>query len=268
MFHRPQSGFDDDAPTSTSAASAARTTACAFARNPSSKSQPTSTYKPKHYSSNVPRRAYSSPYPSLTQNPSPSPFTHPFSHKPLPIRQHRRPPDPHRRPHPHRPHPHRPHPHRPHPHRRPNPHPIILPRPKYSPRYSRAAPPMHSPTHNPESSFSPDNKLPPLLLNDNDRMLPAISTITGNTGTRSPSGGLGFHRPPPPSQLSGSMPFRQMRPIHNDSPASMDVDTTSAASTPSPDRQKEDTPTSITLDDPDVRLAAEALGDLRAGKWF
>lgn len=230
MFHRPQSGLDDDAPTSTSASTS--TAACAFARNPSSKS------KSKH-SSNVPRPAYSSPYPSLTQNPTPSPFTYPFSHKPLPIRQHHRPTLP-----------------------------IILPRPRYSPRHSRAAPPMHSPTHNPEPSFSPDNKLPPLLLNDNDRMLPAISTITGNTGTRSPSGGLGFHRPPPPSQLSGSMPFRQMRPIHSESQASMDVDTTSAASTPSPDRQKEDTPSSITLDDPDVRLAAEALGDLRAGKWF
>lgn len=233
----PPPGLDDDAPTSAASAASSSARACAFARNPSSLSE---------YSSNVRRPAYySSPYPPLAQTPSPAPFTHPFTHKPLPIRQHHRPN---------------------------NSHPIILPlprpRPKYSPRYSRAATPMHSPTHNPEPSFSPDNKLPPLLLNDNDRMLPAISTITGNTGTRSPSGGLGFHRPPPPSQLSGSMPFRQMRPIHSDSPASMDVDTTSAASTPSPDRQKEDTPTSITLDDPDVRLAAEALGDLRAGKWF
>lgn len=50
----------------------------------------------------------------------------------------------------------------------------------------------------------------------------------------------------------------------------MDLDATpSAASTPSPERQQlEGTPTSVTLDDPDVRLAAEALGDLRAGEFI
>lgn len=64
------------------------------------------------------------------------------------------------------------------------------------------------------------------------------------------------------------MPFRQMRPVQIDSQAAMEVDSNSAANTPSPDTQKEGTPSSITLDDPDVRLAAEALGDLRAGMLF
>ena len=47
----------------------------------------------------------------------------------------------------------------------------------------------------------------------------------------------------------------------------MDLDTgsNSVAGTASPDRYLDGRAPSVNLDDPDVRLAAEALGDLRAG---
>jgi hypothetical protein len=62
--------------------------------------------------------------------------------------------------------------------------------------------------------------------------------------------------PPPPPAAAHAQRF--------DSPATMELDTisNSGISAPSPGRAS-----SVSLDDPDVRLAAEALGDLRAGKW-
>lgn len=53
----------------------------------------------------------------------------------------------------------------------------------------------------------------------------------------------------------------------DDTPNRMDLDATSSGtmSTASPERFYEGRATSLNLDDPDVRLAAEALGDLRAG---
>lgn len=55
----------------------------------------------------------------------------------------------------------------------------------------------------------------------------------------------------------------------SDSPARMDLDTSSnsVASAASPDRFLDGRASSVSLDDPDVRLAAEALGDLRAGRF-
>lgn len=55
-----------------------------------------------------------------------------------------------------------------------------------------------------------------------------------------------------------------------DSPARMDLDvvSNSAMSAASPDRFYEGRAASVSLDDPDVRMAAEALGDLRAGSSF
>lgn len=49
----------------------------------------------------------------------------------------------------------------------------------------------------------------------------------------------------------------------------MDVDTSSnsGASAASPDRFADGRASSVSLDDPDVRMAAEALGDLRAGQF-
>lgn len=53
-----------------------------------------------------------------------------------------------------------------------------------------------------------------------------------------------------------------------DSASSMDMDTrsNSVVSMASTDGPLDGRSGSVTLDDPDVRLAAEALGDLRAGK--
>lgn len=76
--------------------------------------------------------------------------------------------------------------------------------------------------------------------------------------------------PPPPHwpSLNGSLAYRQP---HNptahraDSPATMDLDGSNSVTSgaPSPDRHSSNN--SLNVDDPDVRLAAEALGDLRAG---
>lgn len=130
------------------------------------------------------------------------------------------------------------------------------------------------------------NKLPPLAHHDrDDKMLPSLSTITGSHAFR---GGdlvldqkhMAFHQQQLHHQHQhqhqhqhahshSPMPYRQLPPQSHPSPAAMDIDMSSSmASTPSPDRHHESTSSSITLDDPDVRLAAEALGDLRAGRHF
>ncbi|KAG8408588.1 transcriptional regulator opi1 [Metarhizium acridum] len=112
-------------------------------------------------------------------------------------------------------------------------------------------------------------KLPPLNNHDTDKILPSLSSVTGVRGFRGdpildhqnfPS--QSPHWPP----LSGPLAYRQP---HNpstrraDSPATMDLDgSNSVTSAPSPDRYSSNN--SLNLDDPDVRLAAEALGDLRA----
>lgn len=113
-------------------------------------------------------------------------------------------------------------------------------------------------------------RLPPLNHHDNDKMLPSLSSVTGVHAFR------GDHmldqqnltsQPPQWPPLNGPLAYRQ--PPHPsthraDSPATMDLDgSNSVTSAPSPDRHSSNN--SLNLDDPDVRLAAEALGDLRAG---
>ncbi|UKZ46111.1 hypothetical protein TrVGV298_000309 [Trichoderma virens] len=138
---------------------------------------------------------------------------------------------------------------------------------------------MHS--HHQFPSPSDNDRLPPLVHHDGDsRTLPSLSSITGDVAMRADD----QHRPPQhlhslhqhqnhwPSSLNGSLnSYRQPPPFHApDSPATiMDMDgaaSVASAASPSPDRIYDGTPTpsSLTLDDPDVRLAAEALGDLRA----
>ncbi|PNP49661.1 hypothetical protein THARTR1_09672 [Trichoderma harzianum] len=158
------------------------------------------------------------------------------------------------------------------------------------PNYSQS---MHS--HRQFPSPSDNDRLPPLVHHDGDsRTLPSLSSITGDVAMR----GDDQHRPlqhlhslpnPPPlhqnqsqnqnqnqnhwpSSFNASLhSYRQPPPFHApDSPATiMDMDgaaSVASAASPSPDRLYDGTPTpsSLTLDDPDVRLAAEALGDLRA----
>lgn len=112
----------------------------------------------------------------------------------------------------------------------------------------------------PSPSYTADNTLPPLQVKNNDRKLPSLSFITNPDNSDMSS----LARTPVPPHLHGAMPYRQAA-TSVEAP-DMDVDTiASAASTPSTG-QKEGTPASVNLEDPDVRLAAEALGDLRAGK--
>ncbi|KAH6611463.1 clock controlled [Trichoderma cornu-damae] len=159
--------------------------------------------------------------------------------------------------------------------------PWMLPPPNYS---QIAAAPMNG--RRPFSSQSENDRLPPLVRRDVDnRILPSLSTITGDVAADHHRHSLHSPPPPPPpllhpnhwpASLNGSAAsplnsYRQPPPFHApDSPATaMDMDgsaSIASAASPSPDRLYDGTPTptSLTLDDPDVRLAAEALGDLRA----
>ncbi|KAL7893832.1 Opi1 domain-containing protein [Trichoderma sp. SZMC 28014] len=145
---------------------------------------------------------------------------------------------------------------------------------------------MHS--HRQFASPPESDRLPPLVRHDGDnRILPSLSSITSDFEPhRHPQHQhqhQHLHSPPPPlqpnhwpssfnaSSAASLNSYRQPPPFAApDSPATvMDVDgsaSIASATSPSPDRLYEGTPTpsSLTLDDPDVRLAAEALGDLRA----
>ncbi|ETS02921.1 Opi1-domain-containing protein [Trichoderma reesei RUT C-30] len=165
-----------------------------------------------------------------------------------------------------------------------------------SPSSTAAASSMQN--HRQIPSPSDTDRLPPLVHHDGDStVLPSLSSITGDVAMRGGDdqhrhsqhphnpqhlhGLPSIHSPPPlhsnhwPSPFNGPLnnSYRQPPPppFHApDSPATaMDMDgsaSVASAASPSPDRIYDGTPTpsSLTLDDPDVRLAAEALGDLRA----
>ncbi|KAL7823736.1 transcription factor Opi1 domain-containing protein [Trichoderma gracile] len=175
--------------------------------------------------------------------------------------------------------------------------PTLLPSLSSSPSPAAA---LSMQNHRQFPSPSDNDRLPPLVHHDGDStVLPSLSSITGDVAMRGddqhrhsqhphspqhlhslPS----IHSPPPlhanhwPSPFNGPAAsslnsYRQQPPppFHApDSPATaMDMDgsaSVASAASPSPDRIYDGTPTpsSLTLDDPDVRLAAEALGDLRA----
>ncbi|KJZ73957.1 hypothetical protein HIM_06625 [Hirsutella minnesotensis 3608] len=105
-------------------------------------------------------------------------------------------------------------------------------------------------------------KLPPLKNHDCDMKLPSLSSLTAEV--------MSDASPPPPPQwptLNSPLAYRppQSSVSQADSPATMDLDASSVVSTAASDRQYDGASSSgVTLDDPDVRLAAEALGDLRA----
>ncbi|UNI19574.1 transcriptional regulator opi1 [Purpureocillium takamizusanense] len=111
-------------------------------------------------------------------------------------------------------------------------------------------------------------RLPPLTSHDRDKMLPSLSSVTGDVRLDRPppsgppshwpslNGSMAYRQPPPPSQ-------QQQQQQQPDSPANMDVDGSSVTSTATPPAGA-DGPNALSIDDPDVRLAAEALGDLRA----
>ncbi|VUC38237.1 unnamed protein product [Clonostachys rosea] len=128
--------------------------------------------------------------------------------------------------------------------------------------------------------------LPPLseaLQSNNDRTLPPLSSLTGDHHARHPhkmTASMDF----PPAPLSHTQwpgAVNPMTPHHqqsatpslnhpqkymSDSPDVMDLDTMRSGpmSAVSPDGRLDGRAGSVNIDDPDVRLAAEALGDLRA----
>ncbi|KAJ4251926.1 transcriptional regulator opi1 [Fusarium torreyae] len=109
----------------------------------------------------------------------------------------------------------------------------------------------------------PDTDLPtslaPLarLEADNAIKLPSLSSITSEMALEPPKAWPPLH----------PMPYHAPLGLQTiDSPTRMDLDASSnsVVSAASPDRLLDARASSVSLDDPDVRLAAEALGDLRA----
>lgn len=124
----------------------------------------------------------------------------------------------------------------------------------------REQPPSYSQSHDPNSL-----NLPSVPINNptsirHERTLPPLPVIPLEQRVRQEdqpfvwpsSNPLTAYYQPGPSQLSP-----KSRPTHVDSPSMMDVDT--------PDSRGRRGGSVLSIDDPDVRLAAEALGDLRAG---
>lgn len=151
--------------------------------------------------------------------------------------------------------------------------------------------PPHSPPAFPHPNDSsllkfpdvPSTELPPIqppsAHNQADNTLPSLATLTGSHQPRR------FPSQPPDSNSFGHLsanisPWPSLNPLSSyyapshahaaESPARMDVDasSSSAMSAASPDCFHDGRASSVSLDDPDVRLAAEALGDLRAGKLW
>lgn len=137
--------------------------------------------------------------------------------------------------------------------------------------------------HDPASIVFPDapsTELAPLKLNaheNNVSSLPSLVYLTGaSTSSRrfSPSGTASekSHSPPPsrlrawPSGNPYSAYYTGGHGHSADSPARMDIDNMSTGTRGplSPDVMG-GRASSVSLDDPDVRMAAEALGDLKAG---
>lgn len=144
-------------------------------------------------------------------------------------------------------------------------------------------------SHEPSSLAFPDvpsAELAPIQLSSqNDSSvssLPSLSTLTRTSSRRytasSATSDTSYSDAPiePPARVQHWPSLNPLTayytPSHAqgaDSPARMDVDMAlgnGVVGAASPDRWGEGRASSVSLDDPDVRMAAEALGDLRAGK--
>jgi len=151
-------------------------------------------------------------------------------------------------------------------------------------------PPSYSQSHDAASlAFpqAPTTELAPIQPRDAhadaNSALPPLSAVTGTqshppfAAPPSSSGREQAHSPPPPPPSSRGYHWPSLNPLtayytpgfaqSEGSPSRTDADAggSGAVSTASPDRQFDGRGSSVSLDDPDVRLAAEALGDLRAG---
>ena len=127
-------------------------------------------------------------------------------------------------------------------------------------------PPSYSQVHDPESLHFPRVPTTDLPTKHHDRTLPSLSAALAESRfTPEPiveqpyvwnQNPLSAYYQPGPSQLSPKV--RSTPGI--ESPRTMDVDT--------PDIRGRRGGSVLSIDDPDVRLAAEALGDLRSGTEF
>ncbi|KAF5231424.1 hypothetical protein FAUST_9287 [Fusarium austroamericanum] len=147
-------------------------------------------------------------------------------------------------------------------------HPLGPPPARPSPSLMALSPPAYSNLALPSPRDFPDvpatdpsTFLPPLARvgADNDVKLPSISSLRSEMALEPPR----TWGPLPPIPPNHAMP---MGLPSIDSPTRMDLDASSNSviSAASPDRLLDARAGSVSLDDPDVRLAAEALGDLRA----
>lgn len=148
------------------------------------------------------------------------------------------------------------------------------------------SPPSYVQSHDPSSLSFPDAPTtelalapirPPSAQNDpGNSSLPSLSSVTGPPSQprfTSPTSTVSENTAsPPPAHLHWPSlnPFTAYySPSHvqADEALRMDVDMTAGADAPlaSPERRTDARSSSVSLDDPDVRMAAEALGDLRAG---
>ena len=123
-------------------------------------------------------------------------------------------------------------------------------------------PPSYTQSHDPQSLIFPSVPAadPPSV--HHERILPPLTSAPSEPRLRAEehqfvwpsSNPLTAYYQPGPSQLS---PKSKTSSHGMDSPSTMDIDT--------PDNRGGRGGSVLSIDDPDVRLAAEALGDLRAG---
>ncbi|KAH7165639.1 transcription factor Opi1-domain-containing protein [Dactylonectria macrodidyma] len=145
----------------------------------------------------------------------------------------------------------------------PTPHMMGFSPPAYSPS-SHVGASIFSMPDVPNTELPPplSRQLPPLSHRDADIKLPSLSSLTGDLALGPPGSHWPHMNPLPPYHPSAAPQLYQGA----DSPIKMDMDTSSnsVVSAASPDHLHDARSGSVSLDDPDVRLAAEALGDLRA----
>ncbi|KAK5655687.1 hypothetical protein OQA88_5620 [Cercophora sp. LCS_1] len=137
--------------------------------------------------------------------------------------------------------------------------------PRFQPDITSSSPlvlrPLHDPAPAPSFSNAPSAELPPIQSQQEKRAsgpnhsLPSLSSVTGGL---KPS-----PEPPAPTHWPSLNPYTvYYAPGHTQPADRMDAERMKSAA--SPERYHERRSASVSLDDPDVRMAAEALGDLRA----
>lgn len=133
------------------------------------------------------------------------------------------------------------------------------------PSIAQSFPPSYSQTNEPVPAPALPAKALSTAQHDRNVMLPPLSTVTRGHGMGSDN--HAFQQSASTPSWPAFSPAVFAPQIKTDSPSTMDLDTGSNSiySAASPDRYGDGRAPSVNLDDPDVRLAAEALGDLRAG---